>query len=258
MIALIDLHKKKFRVDLSKPIDISIPLREGKNPVNAFSAPAFNIIPVKTGNRDCETKLGSPFNFRNIFFNPHGNGTHTECIGHISKANFTINRCLKNFFFPAELISVTPAKSGKDRIIFKEQIKKLKRKSYLDGGAVVIRTLPNHRSKLHRNYSGSNPPYFHPETISMLLSLGFNHLLVDLPSIDKEDDGGKLPAHRTFWSFSGAGTSKEKKSKRTITELIFVPGEVPDGIYFLNLQIAGFENDAAPGKPVLFRAKQVP
>ena len=28
---------------------------------------------------------GGSVNFRNIAFNPHGNGTHTECLGHITE-----------------------------------------------------------------------------------------------------------------------------------------------------------------------------
>ncbi len=37
------------------------------------------------------------------------------------------------------------------------------------------------------------------------------------------------------------------------TELIFVRDEVEDGSYLLNLQIASFENDASPSKPVLYK-----
>jgi hypothetical protein len=32
----------------------------------------------------------------------------------------------------------------------------------------------------------------------------------------------------------------------------FVSDEVKDGTYLLNLQIASFENDASPSKPVLY------
>jgi hypothetical protein len=39
----------------------------------------------------------------------------------------------------------------------------------------------------------------------------------------------------------------------TITEFIFVPNTVLDGTYFLNLQIAPFENDATPSKPILYK-----
>ena len=41
--------------------------------------------------------------------------------------------------------------------------------------------------------------------------------------------------------------------KNTITELIYVPNDVEDGEYLLNIQIAPFESDCAPSRPVLLR-----
>ena len=35
--------------------------------------------------------------------------------------------------------------------------------------------------------------------------------------------------------------------------MIYVPNDIDDGMYLLNLQIASFENDASPSKPVLYR-----
>ena len=77
---------------------------------------------------------------------------------------------------------------------------------------------------------------------------GVNHLLLDLPSVDREDDGGKLLAHHAFWKYPQA-----TRRQATITELIFVPDSIVDGTYLLNLQIASFENDASPSKPVLYK-----
>ena len=45
---------------------------------------------------------------------------------------------------------------------------------------------------------------------------------------------------------------KKTNLNRTITELIYVPEEVTDRQYLLNLQIAPFENDASPSKPILY------
>jgi hypothetical protein len=73
-------------------------------------------------------------------------------------------------------------------------------------------------------------------------------LLVDLPSVDKEKDGGALLAHNAFWNTTG-----KIRINATITEFIFVPNEVEDGEYLLNLMIAPFENDATPSKPILYK-----
>ena len=247
MLATIEHSGKKFRIDFSKPLDISIPLKEGNKTVNAYFAPRLKIEPVKMGDWIGEVKQGALVNYRNIFFNPHGNGTHTECVGHISKENISINQCLKEFFFVADLISIKPEKIGDDFIIVKSQISNLK-SQISNKDAVILRTLPNEESKLTRNYSGKNPPYIESKAIFYLVSLGINHILIDLPSLDRGEDGGKLLAHKAFWNFP-----KNPKKHRTITELIYVSDEIKDGTYLLNLQIAGFENDATPSKPVLYK-----
>ena len=83
----------------------------------------------------------------------------------------------------------------------------------------------------------------------MLREMGVKHLLIDLPSVDKEKDNGKLLAHKAFWNFP-----ENPRFEATITELVFVPNDVQDGSYLLNLMIAPFHNDATPSKPVLYRA----
>ncbi|MCH2217623.1 MAG: cyclase family protein, partial [Flavobacteriales bacterium] len=77
------------------------------------------------------------------------------------------------------------------------------------------------------------------------------HLLIDLPSVDKEKDDGLLLAHHGFWNTLG-----ELRLDATITEFIYVPNSVEDGTYFLNLMVAPFENDASPSRPVLFTIKE--
>jgi hypothetical protein len=42
-------------------------------------------------------------------------------------------------------------------------------------------------------------------------------------------------------------------SMNTITEMIYVPNEVEDGQYVLDLQIPNFVADAAPSRPVLYK-----
>jgi kynurenine formamidase len=113
---------------------------------------------------------------------------------------------------------------------------------------LIIRTLPNNPTKLTRQYSGTNPPYLDPEAANWMVEKGIEHLLLDVPSVDREDDGGKLSAHHAFWQYP-----HNTRLECTITELIYVPASVPDGNYFLNIQIASFENDASPSKPLIFK-----
>ena len=233
-------------IDLSKPLDISIPLRGDASNVNAWYIEPPRIEPHTEGDFVGKVSEGSSTNFNDIWFNPHAHGTHTECVGHITEDFYSINQTLKQYFFKAEVITLAPEKYQDDLVISRKQLQyalgNKKRK------ALIIRTLPNMKDKLTRKYSNSNPPYLLEQAAELLVAKGVEHLLIDLPSIDKEQDGGALLAHNAFWNTKG-----EIRKQATITELIYVPNAVKDGAYFLNLQVAPFENDASPSRPVLYK-----
>jgi arylformamidase len=246
MIIEFSFKEKKYLADLSKPLDISIPLRAGEKNVSAWYVDPVKIEPVKTEHFVGDVNQGGSVNFRNISFNPHGNGTHTECVGHISKENYTINKCLQKFHFIAELVTITPEeKENGDKTISLSLLKKALAGKIPE--AIIIRTLPNEIEKTDKDYSNTNPPYIEKEAIDLLNDLGIEHLLIDLPSIDREMDEGKLNAHHAFWQYP-----HNRLLNKTITELIYVPTHINDGSYLLNIQIAPFENDASPSKPVIY------
>ena len=249
-------NNSTFQIDLLKPIDISIPLtNDNQNPI-AWYQNAPEIAPVKMGDWIGRVSEGkSSTNFNNIFFNPHAHGTHTECLGHITRDFYSINQCLKQFFFTAELISLEPKKVGEDLVIIKEQIEIALGKNSPE--AIIIRTLPNPESKKHLNYSNTNPPYLSEESAIFIREKGIQHLLIDLPSVDKEHDEGKLLAHKAFWNVKDVNqVNDDARFNSTITEMIYVNEEIQDGSYILNLQFASFENDASPSKPVLYKIEK--
>src|SRR5207253_476683 len=118
MLAKIKHHDQTFDIDLSKPIDISIPLTNtDANPI-AWYIEKPVIEPVCVGDWVGKVSEGkSSTNFNNIFFNPHGHGTHTECLGHITKEFYSINQSLKSFFFLAEVVTIRPYVQGDDHVI---------------------------------------------------------------------------------------------------------------------------------------------
>lgn len=253
MKATIQIQDQSYTVDFSQPLDISLPLtNDNQNPI-AWYQDEPKIEPVTMGDWIGKVSEGkSSTNFNNIFFNPHAHGTHTECLGHITKDFYSVNQHLKTFFFLAELISVEPTVVGDDFIITKEQVEKALHGTNPE--AIVIRTLPNIQSKKHKNYSNSNPPYLSDKAATYIREIGIKHLLIDLPSVDKEHDEGKLLAHKAFWNVKNIEQlNKNARLDCTITEMIFVENSITDGSYLLNLQIAPFENDASPSKPVLYR-----
>lgn len=246
MISHIKYKGAAHKIDLSKPIDVSIPLQHGTENPNAFYAPPVAYIPLIAGDFVGSTQSGSPVNFFNVQLNPHGNGTHTECVGHIFNLEHTINKTLDRFFFPAQLISIEPQElENGDRVITMEQVASKLDRDFPE--ALLIRTFPNDSSKKSRQYSGANPPYMHHEAAAFLAENNIEHLLIDLPSVDREEDDGLLLAHHAYWQHP-----ESVREKATISELIYVPDEVVDGKYFLNIQIASFELDVSPSKPVLY------
>jgi len=247
MIATIQYKSQKLTVDLSDPLDISMPLKASESNVNAWYIGPPEITPISTDDATVSVAEGASVNFNQISFSPHAHGTHTESVGHITEKVYSLNKHLKRFFFLAEVITVVPEKNGEDAIISKKQLQFALGNKKRE--AIVIRTLPNTRKdKQSKQYSNTNWPYFTKEAAIYLREKGIKHWLVDLPSVDKERDNGELLCHNAFWNTSG-----QIRMKATITEFIYVSNKISDGKYILNLQIAPFENDASPSKPILYK-----
>ncbi len=234
--------------------DLSIPLKfDGPQP-NAFGVDG---AAAKTLG---DTRDGASVNFEQYTLIPHCIGTHTECVGHITDERISIRDCLEDVVMSALLVSVGPeqGESG-DHLITVDSLRIAGVQPPATAGgsdSLIVRTLPNDDSKLSRVYDGDNiPAYFTADAMRHIVECGFKHLLVDLPSIDRIFDEGKLENHRIFWNVEPASRviGSQTRINSTVTELIYVPDEIEDGEYLLNLQIAPFEADAAPSRPVLLR-----
>lgn len=212
----------------------------GANEASAYGIPSSQIETYVDGGFVGDVNKGGSCNVNIIRFNPHGNGSHTECVGHISKENVSVNSVLNNHFFLANLISVETNGPIQPEHLSLSTLKNS------ETDALIIRTLPNTIDKKERNWMGTDPTYISPEAMMAINETGIRHLLVDLPSVDKEDDP-KLMGHHLFWNYPA-----ENVSQKTITELIFIPEEASDGVYLLNLQVAPFVNDASPCKPIIY------
>lgn len=246
------LDKDRY-IDTKSPLDISLELRNDKLNPRAWYVDPPKFEPVRTEHYIGSVEEGGTVNFRDIFFNPHGHGTHTECLGHITKEVYSVNERVNDYFFSAQVISIEPKvftneRDGKeDRIITPEQLEAVR--EGVEG--IVIRTTPNSDDKRSMNYSDTNPAYLHVDGAEILIRKGIKHLLIDLPSVDRESDEGKLVFHHAFWE-----VPENPNHERTITELIFVPDEIEDGEYLMELQMAAFRNDAAPSRPVLYKIEK--
>ena len=264
MVITVQIEKYRYQIDLSKPLSIAIPLNFNQAQPNVFA------VETATAQNLGDTRHGASCNFEQIKFTPHCNGTHTECVGHITHQRIGVHDCLRDAFIFAALVTIEPENANEttetyavkfganDKIITKRAIetafpKTKDQRPKTD--ALIIRTLPNDESKKTRVYSDNVPPYFSSEAIEFIVANEIKHLLVDAPSIDRTFDEGKLSNHRRFWNVRDDEFALNDASRidHTITELIFVPDEIADGFYLLNLQIAPFASDAAPSRPILFQ-----
>lgn len=245
MKALVTIQEKSWVTDLSNGIDISIPLREDQQ-VNCFYAPPFSRAPVISSDFIGSTAKGGLLNFFNLHLNPHGNGTHTESVQHLDHRGPSVNNVLTKQHFLGFLLTVTPEINNQGKSIRKSAIM-----DFPSGmEALIIRTLPNSQDKLKKNYSGSNPCFIDKEAMDYIVQRGIQHLIVDIPSVDPEEDEGALLSHKSFWNYPFS-----LDSRKTITELVFIPDSLKDGYYLVNLNPAPIVNDASPSRPVLYKLK---
>jgi len=141
------------------------------------------------------------------------------------------------------LKSFVPTEYNNEFCITREQILEIQNKEQAE--VIILRTLPNDSFKLNKDYSDTNPPFISPEAILVLKEKGFKHIVTDLPSIDKESDGGKLLSHKTWFK-------DVDFNHNTITELVFIDNEVKDGLFVVNIQMPKIETDAVPSNIILY------
>lgn len=239
---------------------------DGDQP-NTYDVAKATAKAVETADFIGDTRKGGSCNFEEYNLIPHCNGTHTECIGHISFERISINKILKDSFIPATLITILPEKAfetddnyipDKDRsdvlITRKVLVENLKKshKDFLEG--LVIKTLPNSDTKKTRRYINELPPFFSVEAMEYIAGLDIKHLLIDIPSVDRTFDEGKLTSHHIFWDvpYESNDVMTENHSIKTITEMIYVDDNIKDGKYLINIQIPNFVADAAPSRVIMY------
>ncbi|MGD9842660.1 MAG: cyclase family protein [Steroidobacteraceae bacterium] len=261
-ILSLEVAGRMYRADANAAYDISIPLHFDAIQLQTYGASAAQAEVYTNGSFIGDVTQGGSCNCLRYHLTPHCNGTHTESVGHLTRDMVAVNSLVHTSLLLARLITIDPIASSDNKHATDRVISLACLQSQLShtlpsaGSAVIVRTLPNTSGKLTRNYDvGSSPAYFEPEALAWLAEQGIDHLLVDVPSVDRMDDGGHLLAHRAFWGLPTGDTvaAHATRPHATITELIYVPEQIVDGAYLLSLQVAPFVADAAPSRPLLYR-----
>lgn len=265
-------HDTTYTCDADRSHSLAITLDFNGAQANFFQTDKASSKPLQLRDSVADTGAGNSFNVDCLSLIPHCNGTHTETVGHIVDDQVWIADAIKQPLLVASLITVPPTvadlsstqdsylpKLGPtDQVISLATIEAALQAAQVERvkpQALIVRTLPNSQQKQTTTYdSKSAPAFFSVEAMHAIIDSGIEHLLIDLPSVDRMLDEGLLTNHHLFWNVP-AGTQQltaDTATNRTITEMIYVKDSLHDGTYLLNLQAPAFASDAAPSRPVIF------
>ena len=268
MKARVELGGRELGIDLASAVSVAVTLDFGGTQPRHFGAPRASSQPFEAPGFSGSVERGASCNCEQITLIPHCNGTHTECVGHLTREPLDAHRVVPAGLLPALLVSVAPEAAPAagedseplpqpgDRLITRRALEHAWRSGTpFEPLSLLIRTLPNTRDKLTRDYSAVTPPYLTRQAAQLLVQRGIRHLIVDAPSIDRARDEGRLTAHRVFFGLPPRSVALAEASRRdaTITELAFMPDELADGPYLLELQVPALGGDAVPSRPLLYR-----
>jgi len=258
---------RSWRVAAERAHDLSIPLEFDAAQPNFFGAPHASASPFIAGSFIGDVREGGSCNCATLTLTPHCNGTHTECLGHVTSSRIGVRDIAPTTFALARLVTIAPVDMAHtqersvplphpgDALITRAALEAaVKQASLSDCTALVVRTTPNPRAKLDRSYGPERPPpYFSADAMRWIVSYDIEHLVVDLPSVDRAADEGHLTTHRIFWGLAprSIDATQAGRPHATITELAYIDDEIADDLYLLNLQFAPFRTDAAPSRPLL-------
>jgi len=258
---------REVRIDLERPFDLSVELDFEGPQVRHFGVPRAHSHPFSAPGFSGSVARGASCNCASITLIPHCNGTHTECVGHLTREVLHAHRIVPRGLLPALLLSVKPAATSQtaessdppphpdDSLLTRVALQALwPAQLPLDPRALVVRTLPNAPDKRARDYTHLTPAYLTREAARYLIERGIEHLVVDVPSIDRAHDEGRLTAHRLFFGLAPGESALERAQRPqcTVTELAYIPDEAADGPYLLQLQVPAINGDAVPSRPLLY------
>ncbi len=263
-----ELEGHRLNADFARPLSIAIPLDFSGPQPSCFDAPPATAQALRAGGLVGDTRAGGSCNCELLTLAPHCNGTHTECVGHVTDDRVAVSERVRGGLLFALLVSLQPVKAalaGEDSDPVPAEGDLLVTGAALQTAAarhagpapraLIIRTWSAGTGRPMQAYRGPAPaPYLSRQAAAWLVERGIQHLVLDLPSADRADDGGRLTAHRIFFGLP-AGSRLAHQATRpeaSITELAWIGPAIPDGFYLLDLQMPAFLTDAAPSRPLLY------
>jgi kynurenine formamidase len=267
MIARLQWKGHELEVDLAAGEPVAVPLDPHTGHPSFFMTEHARVRPLRSGLFLGDMSQGGSCNVEMFEMVPHCHGTHTECIGHAVPERRTVQSTIYQRPCAARLVTVAgirasrtaesyPVEQQSDELLITRKELRAAVSDVVSIGveALVIRTRPNDPGKLTRDYSKfSHFPVLSSEAMHWLAVQPLKHLLIDTPSLDRGDDQGRLANHRTWWGLDATVPEDDTDaSMRSVTEMIYVPSRIRDGLYWLHIELSPLVSDATPSRPVLY------
>lgn len=242
----------EWRVDLGRPVDLSIPIDFAGPALRHFGAPAPRVTPYAVEGFTGAVATGASCNCGTITLTPHCNGTHTECVAHLTLEPLDAWRVVPVAPVPALVVSVAPAAAGGDLVVTRAALEAAWPGETAAPAplALILRTAaPDARG------ADAPPPYVEANAAEYIVARGIAHLVIDQPSLDRAHDAGRLAAHRVFFGLPPGSRrlADAARPQATLTEYASVPDALADGPCVLAWQVPAIAGDAVPSRPLAYR-----
>ena len=103
-----EVEGRRLNADFAQPLSIAIPLDFNGPQPSFYNAPAATAKPYREAGFVGDTRAGGSCNCEQLTLVPHCNGTHTECVGHVTDDRVAITDRLRGGIVLALLVSVHP------------------------------------------------------------------------------------------------------------------------------------------------------
>jgi kynurenine formamidase len=258
---------QKVRAALDRGVSLAIAVEFGAAGPRHFGAGAPATKPFAVGSFTGSVATGASVNCSTVTLTPHCQMTHTESVAHLTREPGDAWRVVPRGLLPAVVVSVVPEPAREssettdpqpfptDTLISKRRLRAAwPMGRMVEPVAAIIRTLPNDPGKRTRDYDKLVPPYLTREAVEWLVEKRIEHLVLDVPSLDRTHDDGHMVGHRLFFGLPPGSSARgdAARSRATITELAFVPDEVHDGPCILSLAVPAIGGDAVPSQPIVY------
>jgi kynurenine formamidase len=260
----------RLPIDLGAPVSLARAVRFDGGGPRHFGAPAARARPYTAPGFTGEVRRGASCNCATIELTPHCNGTHTESVAHLVDEPLDVCDLAPLGLMPALVVSLDPQAASAtdedsdpppqpgDRLLTRAALRAAWPALLpFAPRALVLRARRGADAGVDDD-PGNDPagaPYLSRQLVADLVDRGIEHLVVELPSIDRAHDEGRLCGHRLFFGLPPGSTRLAEATRRgcTVTEYASIPAALADGPCALQLTLPRLAGDAVPSRPLAFR-----